>query len=205
MAKKIYTYGRTEGGSRLLLNGKPLLTPKATPIVMSNNTLAEKLMKELMCGQKHTDDTSIICYHYTYCDTKAQYTQRQVAEDLCASFAGCLDNDPYRTFSVNGKDAMPEASLQQSMKGMNYYQLIAMMVVLCSRETIMLPYAIMSWFVMQNADKPYKTLKSEFLAALEEYERTNFEIDDDDEPEFRKYLQKTARMIDSFVYYAKLT
>ena len=204
MAKKIYTYGRTDGGFRLLLNGKPLLTPKGTPVVMTNEALAEKIMKELMCGQKHTDDTAVICYHYTYCDTKKQYTQNQVAEDLCASFSGCLDNDPYRKFSVNGRDTMTEASLQKFIKGLNYYQLTAMMVVLCSRETITLPYAIMNWFVMQNTDKPYKALKSEFLDALEEYERTNFEIDDEDEPEFRKYLQKTGRMIDSFVYYSKL-
>lgn len=208
MAKKIYTYGRSANGFRLMLNGKPLTTPKGVVVETDSEELAEKLMT-LLNGQNnanHTSVASLMCYHYTYCDTKSSYTREQVVDDLCASFQGCLENDPYVNLTIaEGAPKMTEAGLKKYIAGLNYYQLIAIMVVLCSRDTIMLPYAIMSWFCGPEAEgKSHKSLKRQFMEQLEAYERENFEIDEEDEPEFRKYLTNTSRMVDAFTYYAKL-
>lgn len=138
----------------LFKNKKKMHTPKGNLIFAYDETLANRLIEELEKEADYTSCTSILCYHYTYCDLVAEYNQDTVAVDLLT----CLDNNvEYDPVIALNEDKAIEAmddeevdklvnSFKKDMKAFilncTMPQLVAITVLYCAFDSLALPYHI---------------------------------------------------------------
>ena len=111
-------------------------------------------IKELEAEADYTSCSSILCYHYTYCDLTAEYDQKTVAEDLLTCLDHNVEYDPFIAFreekdiesmSDEEADKLVKTFKQQMMAfigGCSMSQLVAITVLYCAFDSLALPYYI---------------------------------------------------------------
>ena len=156
--------GEIEGGSfsyqpkgdhlTIFKNKKKMHTPKGNIIYTYDEAFAKRIIKELEAEADYTSCSSILCYHYTYCDLTAEYDQKTVAEDLLTCLDHNVEYDPFIAFSEEKAieamsdeeaDQMVKAFKQQMMAfiaSCSMSQLVAITVLYCAFDSLALPYYI---------------------------------------------------------------
>ena len=206
-----YTY-KNEGDRFVLYeNDKPLTNPDGVVIVTSNEELAEDLVAELKEGKDYTSPSSLLAFHYTYCNL-----EQRDREELLKQFAQVTDYerliwDEYLMLHQSSpvKQAIAsymEAELPECLREYNLYQLTAIYLACTVYESIMLPYYIIADIctpLVDEEDADYESLKASFLEDLKEYECEVFEANPK-EKSYKRHIQEIDGMIDAFVYYFNL-
>ena len=208
-----YKYQLENNEYFLYEDGKMMTTPHGAVIKTENENLAKELIEELDAGKGFTSPSSLLTYHYTYCNLREQYDLKTLVEKFSIS-ANCvaLMSDEYLLFHQPSpiKQAYAtyfEQALPECFKSYNFYQFAAIMVVLTAYESMMLAYYIIIDIyekMLKNETADYQTLKEEFLEDLQDYELEQFGIDFDNDNPHDEHLQNIDNMIDAFVQYFNL-
>ena len=192
---KRYSYQK-EGNEFVLFDGdKKVCNPHNEVISTENEELAVKLVEALENGEDYTSGTSLLCYHYTYCNLR-KYTTEELVEDFTSYMT--YDTflwDPYLMFKQGApvKQAFAGAfseMVPEKIKTFNMYQLVAILILHQVYDSWMLSYRIISDIIEQLDSSSYDELKEDFMEELDEYERTelsehtDFSDDGEEEEEF---------------------
>ena len=149
-------YSFQQKGDHLTIfkNKKKMHTPKGNIIYTYDEALANRIIEQLEAEADYTSCSSLLCYHYTYCDLTAEYDQKTVAEDLLTCLEHNVEYDPFIAFceekaieamSDEEADQMVKAFKQQMMAfiaSCSMYQLVAITVLYCAFDSLALPYYI---------------------------------------------------------------
>lgn len=200
-------------GFRLYKDDSPLSTPHGNPVTAESEDLAKKLVEALTKRKGYTSSSSILTYHYTYCNLVADYSQEFIADDFgkCTNYDNLM-NDNYLMFRQPSpvRQAIAvyfEKNLPERFHMYNLYQLAAVLVVHTTTYSWMLSHYIITEICEplydENNDTDYETLKQEFMDDLEEFECEELGGDPDDK-DYKKHLKDISSMIDAFVYYFTL-
>ena len=174
---KRYSYQK-EGNEFVLFDGdKKVCNPHNEVISTENEELAVKLVEALENGEDYTSGTSLLCYHYTYCNLR-KYTTEELVEDFTSYMT--YDTflwDPYLMFKQGApvKQAFAGAfseMVPEKIKTFNMYQLVAILILHQVYDSWMLSYRIISDIIEQLDSSSYDELKEDFMEELDEYERT---------------------------------
>ena len=222
---KRYSYQK-EGNEFVLFDGdKKVCNPHNEVISTESEELAVKLVEALENGEDYTSGTSLLCYHYTYCNLR-KYTTEELVEDFTSymTYEAFL-RDPYLMFKQGApvKQAFAGAfseMVPKKIKTFNMYQLVAILILHQVYDSWMLSYRIISDIIEQLDSSSYDELKEDFMEELDEYERTelsehtDFSDDGDDEEEYDKedieeekyarFRSELSLIIDKFTYYFTL-
>ena len=192
---KRYSYQK-EGDEFILFDGdKKVCNPHNEVISTENEELAVKLVEAMENGEDYTSGTSLLCYHYTYCNLR-KYTTEELVEDFTSYMT--YDTflwDPYLMFKQGApvKQAFAGAfseMVPEKIKTFNMYQLVAILILHQVYDSWMLSYRIISDIIEQLDSSSYDELKEDFMEELDEYERTelsehtDFSDDGEEEEEF---------------------
>lgn len=200
-----YTFKKENGKFFLFDREKPLLTPKGNPVFTLNDSLARKIVKELSRSKgAYTSPASVLCYHYTYCDLCVQYSREDIVNDLKTYVTDNLDTDDYLMLRQGDAEAGIIAAsfkevLPMEFKVYNMYQLMAVMVVLCSFDSVVLSHRFVEDIVRKlDAEQTnLPALKKSLIADLREY----YADEDVDQNELNDYLSMIDKTIEAFVCY----
>ncbi len=177
MAK--FTYTLENGEYVFYKDGKLLKTPDGNTIKTDKEILAKQLQTYFDYGHGYTSPTSLLTYHYTYCNLKAEYTAEFVADDFsnCIS-AETLMADDYLMFRQPSPINVAVASffekeLPECFHKYELNELAAILVIHTSFGSWMLSHYIITDIIDklsedENAD--YNALREEFMEDLKEYE-----------------------------------
>ena len=78
---KRYSYHK-EGNEYVLFDGdREVCNPHNEVISTDNEELAVKLVQALEAGEDYTSATSLLCYHYTYCNLR-QHTIEEFVDEF---------------------------------------------------------------------------------------------------------------------------
>ena len=177
MKNKSYSYQKEKDEYVLYDGDKKLCNPHNEVISTENEELAVKLVEALENGEDYTSGTSLLCYHYTYCNLR-KYTTEELVEDFTSYMT--YDTflwDPYLMFKQGApvKQAFAGAFSEmfpKKIKTFNMYQLVAILILHQVYDSWMLSYRIISDIIEQLDSSSYDELKEDFMEELDEYERT---------------------------------
>lgn len=151
----MYSYQPKGDHFTIFRDKKKIHTPKGNVITASTEAFAQRLVDELSADADYTSCASILCYHYTYLDLMAEYSQQQVAEDLLTCLDENVEYDPFialdeekainkmtdeeadnliKVFKQQFKAFIAKATMQQ---------LVGITVIYCTSESLALPYHIL--------------------------------------------------------------
>ena len=201
-----YTYQPEEGEYVFYKNDKKLTTPDGALVTADNEHLAKKIEEALKNGESFTSPTSVLCFHYTYVNLKAEYTKEFVADD----FSNCISvdrlmRDDYLMFHQDSPIKVAHANFfaknlpEYFHESYNLQQLAAILTVHAVYESWMLSQYIISDIcnpIFTGEEDDNKGLINWFMEDLEEYE-----IDQFGKKPSKKHLQEMRGMIETFVYY----
>ena len=207
MAK--YTYKQENGEYVFYEEGKPLKTPHEAPIKTDNEELAKLLLTNLEHKAGYESPTSLLTYHYTFCNLMTDYTLEFIADDFsnCVNYDSLMGDD-YLMFRQDSpvKQAIAvyfEKELPELFHQYDLYQLSAILVINTAFDSWMLSHYIIADIIeplKDNEDADFAALKEEFLDDLEEYECEEFGCDPEDEAYIR-HRKEISDTIEAFVYY----
>ena len=224
---KRYSYQK-EGNEFVLFDGdKKVCNPHNEVISTENEELAVKLVEALENGEDYTSGTSLLCYHYTYCNLR-KYTTEELVEDFTSYMT--YDTflwDPYLMFKQGApvKQAFAGAfseMVPKKIKTFNMYQLVAILILHQVYDSWMLSYRIISDIIEQLDSSSYDELKEDFMEELDEYERTElaehtdfcddgddvdeeeYDKEDIEEEKYARFRSELSLIIDKFTYYFTL-
>lgn len=195
------TFKKENGFYNLYNNNRQVLTPKGNPVRCDNDSLTRRAVKELSRSQpSYTQPSSILCYLYTLCDLSVEFSKQQIADDLCTylrenvagdSFLYLHDEEP-DTVAISEKFA---SQIQQYTMD----QLVAVMVILCSFETILLAHHIINDVVgpLIEGKADLDTLKKTFLANVRRY----FADGDVDPADISQNITLLDKTLDTFAFF----
>lgn len=171
-----YSYQPKGDHLTIFKNKKKMHTPKGNILYTYDEPLAKRIIEELEKEADYTSCTSILCYHYTYCDLTAEYNQDTVAVDLLT----CLDNnveyDPIIALNEEKEiEAMSDEEVDKLVKtfkkdmkafilGCSMPQLVAITVLYCAFDSLALPYHIVKSTMAEGGNSA-----EEFIAKLSAY------------------------------------
>lgn len=171
-----YSYQPKGDHLTIFKNKKKMHTPKGNILYTYDEPLAKRIIEELEKEADYTSCTSILCYHYTYCDLTAEYNQDTVAVDLLT----CLDNnveyDPIIALNEEKEiEAMSDEEVDKLVKtfkkdmkafilGCSMPQLVAITVLYCAFDSLALPYHIVKSTMTEDGSSA-----EEFIAKLSAY------------------------------------
>lgn len=171
-----YSYQPKGDHLTIFKNKKKMHTPKGNILYTYDEPLAKRIIEELEKEADYTSCTSILCYHYTYCDLTAEYNQDTVAVDLLT----CLDNnveyDPIIALNEEKEiEAMSDEEVDKLVKtfkkdmkafilGCSMPQLVAITVLYCAFDSLALPYHIVKSTMTEGGCSA-----EEFIAKLSAY------------------------------------
>lgn len=154
MSENTKTYYYTPKGDHLTLfrGKKKLHTPKGNVVVSYSESLAQLIIQELEANADYTSCTSLLCYHYTYCDLIADYDTEAVRADLLSCIDANVEDDALLMFGHDDDDIEDVIKttarlFKAHVLKCNIYQLSAIIVLFVACESILLP-----WLILQNAD-----------------------------------------------------
>ena len=221
---KRYSYQK-EGNEFVLFDGdKKVCNPHNEVISTESEELAVKLVEALENGEDYTSGTSLLCYHYTYCNLR-KYTTEELVEDFTSYMT--YDTflwDPYLMFKQGApvKQAFAGAfseMVPEKIKTFNMYQLVAILILHQVYDSWMLSYRIISDIIEQLDSSSYDELKEDFMEELDEYERTElaehtdfcddvdeeeYDKEDIEEEKYARFRSELSLIIDKFTYYFTL-
>lgn len=170
-----YTFQPKGDHLTIFKNKKKMHTPKGNILYTYDESFANRIIEELEKEADYTSCTSILCYHYTYCDLTAEYNQDTVAVDLLT----CLDNnveyDPVIALNEEKEiEAMSDEEVDKLVKsfkkdmktfilGCSMPQLVAITVLYCAFDSLALPYHIVKRTIEGNCSV------DDFIAQLSTY------------------------------------
>ena len=170
-----YSYQPKGDHLTIFKNKKKMHTPKGNILYTYDEPLAKRIIEELEKEADYTSCTSILCYHYTYCDLTAEYNHDTVAVDLLT----CLDNnveyDPIIALNEEKEiEAMSDEEVDKLVKtfkkdmkafilGCSMPQLVAITVLYCAFDSLALPYHIVKRTIEGNVSV------DDFIAQLSSY------------------------------------
>ena len=190
-------------------DGEVLKTPHDAVIKTTNERLADLLLTNLEHFADYSSPTSILTYHYTFCNLNAEATEEIIANDFsnCVSYESLM-NDNYMMFRQSSpvKQAIAvyyEKNMPKYFHSYNMYQLSAVLVIQTAFHSWMLSHYIISDLLdplYDGKDIDFQAKKEEFLDDLEEYECEEFGCDPEDEVYIR-HRQLMSDSIDTFALY----
>ena len=203
---KRYSYQK-EGNEFVLFDGdKKVCNPHNEVISTENEDLAIKLVEALENGEDYTSGTSLLCYHYTYCNLR-KYTTEELVEDFTSYMT--YDTflwDPYLMFKQGApvKQAFAGAfseMVPKKIKTFNMNQLVAILILHQVYDSWMLSYRIISDIIEQLDSSSYDELKEDFMEELDEYERTELAehtdfCDDGDDVDEEEYDEEEEELFE---------
>ena len=203
---KRYSYQK-EGNEFVLFDGdKKVCNPHNEVISTESEELAVKLVEALENGEDYTSGTSLLCYHYTYCNLR-KYTTEELVEDFTSYMT--YDTflwDPYLMFKQGApvKQAFAGAfseMVPKKIKTFNMYQLVAILILHQVYDSWMLSYRIISDIIEQLDSSSYDELKEDFMEELDEYERTELAehtdfCDDGDDVDEEEYDEEEEELFE---------
>lgn len=178
----LYSFAPKGDHLTLYKGKKKVHTPNGNVVIANTKALAQRIVDELTAGADYTSCATTLCYHYTYCDLIAQYDTPTVADDLQTCLRENLIEDPLlffrdeRFMTCESSENLPEIeedeaqevvlpmlkSMSELINGCSIYQLVAIIVLYCSFESLAL-----SWYII-NAQKDSAS-KDAFIADLRIY------------------------------------
>lgn len=178
----LYSYAPKGDHLTLFKGKKKVHTPNGNVVIANTETLAQRIADELSADADYTSCATTLCYHYTYCDLIAQYDKATVADDLLTCLRENLIDDPLlffrdeRFMNCESSEDLPEIeedeaqevvlpllkSMSELVNKASIYQLVAIIVLYCSFESLAL-----SWFII-NAMNDAES-KDAFVADLRVY------------------------------------
>lgn len=204
-----YTYKLENDEYVFYEDGEVLKTPHNAVIKTTNEKLAHLLLTNLEHFADYSSPTSLLTYHYTYCNLDAEATEEIIAND----FSNCVDYDSlmadiYLMFRQPSPVSQAiavyyEKNLPQIFHSYNMYQLSAILVIHTAFNSWMLSHYIISDLLeplYDGKDIDFQAEKEEFLDDLEEYECERFECDPEDDA-YIKHRQEISDTIDTFALY----
>lgn len=204
-----YTYKKENNEYVFYEDGEVLKTPHNAIIKTTNEKLADLLLTNLEHFADYSSPTSLLTYHYTYCNLEAQYDLDFIADD----FSNCVDyeslmNDDYLMFRQPSPISQAIAQffakeLPENFHNYNLYQLTAVLVIHSAFNSWMLSQYIIADIIMplyEEEDADLDSLKEEFLDDLEEFECEEFGCDPEDDAYIR-HRQEMSDTIDTFALY----
>ncbi len=208
-----YKYQLENNEYVLYEDGKVMTTPHGAVIKTEDEDLAKELIEELEAGKGFISPSSLLTYHYTYCNLKEQHDLKTLVDDFSKSVnSDVLMNDEYLLFHQPSpiKQAYAtffEQALPEYFQSYNFHQFAAIMVVFAAYDSMMLAYYIIIDIyekMLEDETADYQSLKEEFLEDLQEYELEQFGINLDNEDSHDEHIQNISSMIDAFVQYFNL-
>lgn len=182
-------------------NDRQLLTPKGNPVCCDNDSLARRAVKELSRSQpSYTQPSSILCYLYTLCDLSVEFTEQQIADDLCDYLKENVANDSFLFLHEEEPDTAAIAErFADQIRHYTMDQLVAVMVILCSFETILLAHHIINDVVnpLSEGKADIDALKKKFLSNVRRY----FVDGDVDPADISQNITLLDKTIDAFVFF----
>lgn len=224
---KQYSYQK-EGNEFVLLDGdKKVCNPHNEVISTENEELAIKLVEALENGEDYTSGTSLLCYHYTYCNLRDHTIEEFVNEFTSYMTYDAFLWDPYLMFKQGApvKQAFAGAfsgMYSEKIKTFNKYQFVAILVLRQVYDSWMLSYRIINDIIEQLDSSSYDELKDDFMEELDEYERTElaehtdfcddgddvdeeeYDKEDIEEEKYARFRSELSLIIDKFTYYFTL-
>lgn len=206
-----YTYKFENDEYIFYEDGEVLKTPHDAVIKTTNEDFAKLLIKCLEHFADFSSPTSLLTYHYTFCNLNAEYTQEFMADE----FSNCVKSDmlmedDYLLFHQpspirQAYAAYFENELTECFHQYNLYQLSAVLVIYTAFHSWMLSHYIIIDIIekLYDEDADIDVLKEEFLDDLEEYECDLFDCDPEDDAYIR-HRKEISDTIDAFVYYFTL-
>lgn len=162
----LYTYSPKGDHLTLFKGKKKVHTPNGNVVIANTEQLAERIVAELSSDADYTSCASVLCYHYTYCDLIAQYDTATIADDLQTCCRENIAEDPLLYFRADeeSEDLETEAlrKMSQLVNKCNINQLVSIIVIYCSFESLLLSYHIID---MLNQG----TGKEKLIADLRDY------------------------------------
>lgn len=207
-----YTYKIENDEYVFYEDGEVLKTPHDAVVKTNNEDLAKQLLKNLENNPDYTSPTSLLTYHYAYCNLNAEFSKEFIADDFsrCASYDTLMDDD-YLMFRQPSpvRQAIAvffEKELPENFHNYNMYQLSAVLIISTVFRSWMLSQYIIADIILpynEDEDVDYDSLKEEFLDDLEEYESEELGWDPEDET-YEKRRQLMSDTIEAFAYYFTL-
>lgn len=209
--KKAYAYKKIGDVFQILEDGQHLKTPKGADVNTDDEKLAKILIDELKEGKSYGSASSILSYHYTYCEIVQK--QSWSIEDLRKSLMNEFDliNDDFLMFRQTSavKAAIASAmedELVQLFEKCTIRQLVAILVLASPYCSIMLP-AYLIWDIVnpltENKDDcNCSDLLQQFIFDIKHYfiELEDGEGDDNEE-ELDEWLKRLRTAIEMFIIY----
>lgn len=189
--QNLYSY--TQKGDHLTLykGKKKVHTPNGNIVIASTEALAQRIASELEANADYTSCATALCYHYTYCDLIAQYDAATVADDLQNCCRDNIIDDPLLFFRTDvlqqadgDLDSIDEVALEQCSTAMlrslsklintcTIHQLVAIIVIYCSFESLALSWHIINQLLSGNSaaigSTDYESSKANLIADLKAY------------------------------------
>lgn len=153
-------YSFTEKGDHLTVykGKKKVHTPNGNVVIAHSEVMANAIVAELEAGKDHTSCDNMLCYHFTYCDLVAQYDRNTVANDFIVCVKDNIEADPLLMFRQGDKDcgdvvnSLTDAIVSH-VGNCNMYQIVAMIVIYCSFDSLVLSWHIIDSLINTNADE----------------------------------------------------
>lgn len=207
-----YTYKLENNEYVFYKDGEVLKTPHDAVVKTNNEDLAKQLLKNLENNPDYTSPTSLLTYHYAYCNLNAEFSKEFIADDFsrCASYDTLMDDDYLMLRQPSPvRQAIAvffEKELPENFHNYNMYQLSAVLIISTVFRSWMLSQYIIADIILpynEDEDADYDSLKEEFLDDLEEYESEELGWDPEDET-YEKRRQLMSDTIEAFAYYFTL-
>lgn len=198
----MYSIGTKGERVYVLKNGKRMHTPKGNLVYSDSEAFSEKLAMALNSGEDYSQNSSLLCYHFSYCDLVTEFTSEDVVQDISQYCSDTILEDEYLMFRQEGereKVAKKVAgNINAQLSGLNMRQLVAILVIINSTNSLVLAHRIISDLIEKGCSKEQKEL---FLKDLMAYEVENFGDDIANDAEKAELQQQMREMVETFIMY----
>ena len=196
-------YTIAQKGERVYVckNGKRLHTPKGNLVYTDNETLSQQLADALNAGEEYSDNASLLCYHFSYCDLVTEFTSEDIANDIATYCREAMIHDEYLLFRQGVDGAVPVSkryidTIIHRLPEYTMHQLVAILVIINSTNSLALAFRMIEDVVGKDEDA-----KASFLADLMEFEIDNFGDDMENDAEQDEVKRQMKDMVETFVKY----
>lgn len=174
-----------------------IVTPEGNKVSTANEDLAAGLVKAIEQGEHYRDAKSLLCYHFTYLDSKKD-KEEIMREPIEIPFEELMD-DPYLMFRQDSPIRQVIAQyfcdgIPAYLSKLPFHKKLAFFTMAYSCNTKMLPYYIMFDVVGED---DVEACREAFFDDLLEYLYDFF----DTEKEAKAFLEAITPVIDTFIKY----
>lgn len=143
----MYSYTPKGDHFTIFKGKKKLHTPNGNVVIAYDEDLAKKVIAALEAEEDYTSPSSLLCYHFTYCDLIAQYDSATIHQDLVTCCNDNLEDDPFFMFGHEEEDyeevySQTRSELLSFIKKASISQMVAMIVLYCSFDSLVLATCI---------------------------------------------------------------